>query len=84
MKTPTLKVRAVQQLEAARAALEAIGLTIRDAADLERAAQLAEEAEYLEVETSEALVETLVDTDPDDIREDLIDTLTRAANHLTH
>lgn len=80
--TIQLTPEASSKLEQAIVALGKLGLTIGEAADLQRASQLVEEAEYLEISSVEALVETLADVDADDHREDAIDAMTRAAKWL--
>jgi hypothetical protein len=81
-KAIALRPESAALLEQARAALAALGLSIEQAADLQYAANLADDAEYLDIDDLDDLATVATDLDIDELRGDKSEAVERAVAHL--
>jgi hypothetical protein len=80
--TIALRPEAAALLEQARAALAALGLSIEQAADLQLAECLVDDAEYLDLDDLDDLAAVATDLDLDELRDEKSEAIARAVAHL--
>ena len=81
-KAIALRPEAAALLEQARAALAAFGLSIEQAADLQLAECLVDDAEYLDLDDLDDLAAVATDLDIDELRDEKSEAIARAVAHL--
>ena len=82
-KAIALRPEAAALLEQARAALAALGLSVEQAADLQLAECLVDDAEYLDLDDLDDLAAVATDLDLDELRDEKSEAIARAVAHLT-
>jgi antitoxin component of RelBE/YafQ-DinJ toxin-antitoxin module len=81
-KAIALRPEAAALLEQARAALAALGLSVEQAADLQLAECLVDDAEYLDLDDLDDLAAVATDLDLDELRDEKSEAIARAVAHL--
>jgi antitoxin component of RelBE/YafQ-DinJ toxin-antitoxin module len=82
-KAIALRPEAAALLEQARAALAALGLSVEQAADLQLAECLVDDAEYLDLDDLDDLAAVATDLDLDELRDEKSEAIARAVAQLT-
>jgi len=81
-KAIALRPESAALLERARAALAALGLSVEQAADLQLAECLVDDAEYLDLDDLDDLAAVATDLDVDELRDEKSEAIARAVAHL--